>query len=188
MPDDAARYETPYVMQLPDGSTQSRVLHTDRPITHGEVADYVAGQGGVYMGPPAPPTPAEAPPPAAAPPEFVGPPEYVPPEVRRMFSPGNEANWAAERARVSPTPPAPGPGPIPPPSPQPPPDYVRAATGYDLGGGAPLALAFAPPPPPTPAPAPVEQTARDVYFPQRSFTSQIPSIAGAVGLGTVGTA
>src|SRR5215475_4661644 len=188
MADDAPRYETPYLMQLPDGSTQSRVLHTDRPITHGEVADYVAGQGGVYMGPPAPPEPTEAPPPPAAAPELVGPSPYVPPEVQRMSTPGVEAQWAAERQRLSPMPPAPGPAPVP----SPPPDLVRAATGYDLGGGAPLAGAFAPPPPPAPpapaAPVPVEQSPRDVYFPGRSFTSQLPSVAGAVTLGTLGTA
>ncbi len=202
MPDDAAPpapeyHEAPYLMQMPDGSTQSRVLRTDRPITHGELSDYVASQGGVYMGPPPPPAPAEQPPPPAEapppPPELVGPPPYVPPEVQRMQSPAVEQQWAAERQRTSPTPPAPGPSPIPPPAPQPPPDYVRAATGYDLGGGAPLAGAFAPPPPPAPAAAAAEPeaappTAREVYFPGRSLQSQVPAILGSTVFGTTGTA
>jgi|SRR5262245_19074121 len=201
MPDDAPPpapeyHEAPYLMQMPDGSTQSRVLRTDRPITHGELSDYVASQGGVYMGPPPPPAPPaeQPPPPAEAPPpapELVGPPEYLPPEVRRMLSPGTEAEWTAERQRTSPMPPAPGPPPVPPPSPQPPPDYVRAATGYDLGGGAPLAGVFAPPPPPAPpppAPAPEPApTAREVYAPKRSLQSQVPSIMGATVFGTTAT-
>src|SRR5215470_12002153 len=203
MPDDtpppAPEYhEAPYLMQMPDGSTQSRILRTDRPITHGELSDYVASQGGVYMGPPPPPAPAEQPPPPAeapapAPaPELAGPPEYVPPEVRRMLSPSVTAEWEAESKRTSPTPPAPGPSPVPPPSPQPPPDYVRAATGYDLGGGAPLAGAFAPPPPPAPAtpaaePEPPPSTAREVYFPKRPLGSQVPAILGSTVFGATGT-
>jgi hypothetical protein len=134
-------HETPYVMQMPDGSTQSRVLVTDQPVTHGDVAAYVASQGGTYLGPPQAPQPQPPAPPT--------------------------------------------PGPVAPPS-------ANYFGGYEIGANAPLSYAFAPPmiaPPspataPPPQPAPAATSTRDVYFPQRSFRSQVPSILGATVFGT----
>ena len=72
-------HETPYVMQHPDGSTETRVLRSDRPITHGELSDYVASRGAVYMGPPQPAatTTTTTPPPPA--------PTAQPPSLMQAF-------------------------------------------------------------------------------------------------------
>jgi hypothetical protein len=83
MADDAAPppepqppVSTPYLVTQPDGSTSTYYLHTDRPPTIGEVADYAQSQGhsfaGFPEGPAAPARPeVEAPSPElrAAPPE-----------------------------------------------------------------------------------------------------------------------
>jgi hypothetical protein len=78
MADDTAPppVSTPYLVTQPDGSTATYYLHTDRPPTVGEVADYAESQrqtfAGFPEGPQAPPRPeAERPVPQlrAAPPE-----------------------------------------------------------------------------------------------------------------------
>jgi len=181
-------HEAPYLMQMPDGSVQSRVLQTDRPVTHGELSGYVASQGGVYLGPPPPPAPPPTttttlPPALPPPPEpFVGPSPYVPPEVQRMESPTVEREWAAERARTAPAP-------VPTPAPRPqvvaPPNLFQAFGGYDMGGGAALSQALAPPALPE-APPGTERVVGAITAP-RSLKSQALPIIGATVLGRAGT-
>src|SRR5262245_15550151 len=188
-------HEAPYLMQMPDGSVESRVLRTDQPVTHRWIAGYVAQQGGTYLGPPPPtepaPQPEQPPPPPEAPSPFVGPIPPMPPESERiLYDPAIQAQWAAERARTapSPMPSAPGPSPVPPPTPS----LTQAFGGYDLGGGAPLSYALAPPAPAAVAPQPPAPTpptatsARDVYFPQRGIRTQIPEIMGSTVFGVTG--
>jgi len=164
-------HETPYLMRLSDGSVQSRILHTDQPVTHGWLADYVQSQGGTYLGPPAPPEPAP-PPPAIALPEPGAP--GVPAEVVRMRAVSPTLAPAPPPARTAAVPAG---------------DFWSRA--YQFGPGDPMAAAFLMPPAPGPTPVPPptpRATLREVYLPERSFTSRLPSIAGAVGFGTAGTA
>jgi len=70
-----------------------------------------------------------------------------------------------------------------------PPNLFQAFGGYDMGGGAALSQALAPPVPAEPV-APGTGTVdrvTGVLIPQRSLTSQAPSIIGSTVLGRVGT-
>src|SRR5215475_1066923 len=99
-------HEAPYLMQMPDGSVQSRVLQTDRPVTHGELSGYVASQGGVYLGAPpplappspAPTTPAPAPVPTPAPRAQV----VAPPNLFQAFGGYDMGGGAALSQALSP--------------------------------------------------------------------------------------
>ena len=114
---DVPHFDTRFLVQMPDGSTATQVLRTDRPISTSELTAHVTDQGNTFVGyanaePPAPP-------PAAAP-------------------------------------------------------------------GAPMEAAGAPP---APAEGPsAAQRARSIFLPERSFTSQLPSIAGATVGGSIGGA
>ena len=76
MPDDSAptqHYDTPYLVTMPDGSTQSRILTTTGPPSVGDIADHATAQGMTFAGFPQPPTPAEQPS-GATPTSQVAPP------------------------------------------------------------------------------------------------------------------
>jgi len=103
-----------------------------------------------------------------------------------MQTPGVEGEWAAERARTAPALVA-----MPAPRAQvvAPPNLFQAFGGYDPGGGAALSQALAPPVPAAPV-APGTGTVdrvTGVLVPQRTLSSQAPSIIGATVLGRVGT-
>jgi hypothetical protein len=166
-------HEAPYLMQMPDGSVQSRVLTTDRPVTHGELSGYVASQGGVYMGPPSPPTPPPAAPPPAPAPEWQPPPP-LPPNATDADRAGRA--WALGMGPPEPPPPVAAPVAVPAPG-------VPYATVPEQAWMRQPPPAVEGPPPDAPEP-----TARDVYFPQRSFRSQVPSILGSSVFGATGTA
>lgn len=178
-------HEAPYMMQRPDGSTETRVLHTDRPITHGELSDYVASQGGVYLGPPPPPSTTTTT--TTAPPTTTTqwqPPPPLPPNATDL----DRANRAWALGSYIPPEEAPPPRAAPPPAPPAaaptvaPPSLMQAFGGYDLGGGAALSQAFAPPAAPE-----VPAGVRGVIAPERTFLSQTPSIIGATVGGRLGS-
>lgn len=172
-------HEAPYIMQRPDGSQETRVLRTDRPVTHGELSDYVASQGGVYMGPPPPSSTTTTT--TSAPPTTTTqwqPPPSLPPDA-------SDADRARYAWTVGTGPPEAAPPPAPSPAPPPavpgarPPSLMQAFGGYDptSGGGAYAAQALAPPALPE-VPGGIEGV-RGVMAPQRTLMSQAPSIIAA---------
>jgi len=134
-PADVPHFDTRFFVQMPDGSTATQVLRTDRPISTGELTAHLADQGGTFLGY------ADAEPPT--------PPPSAPATPLTLAGPGGAPPLPSDVGAASP-PPAPA---------------EEAAPG------------------PTAA-----ERARGIFLPERSLTSQLPSIAGATVGGSVGGA